>query len=485
MLKLEKMKEYYLISLFIMLLLRSINAYSLLPSKYDSIIFAVLGLLGGVFLLQELFIITKKRQLISFDSILLVFLFFLGVSILVNHDNYLESNIKLFVWTSLYLIGIYKFSERNYEKIQFIDLINKILIFSFFIMSVVSFLMYLLKFSYIYVYGSGPREHIRIGFLESRLFGVFGDPNYGATMALIVLILSFFYLIIDQTKKSLPIRVFFVFNIIIQFFIIILSGSRSALSISFVVVAWITFTYSFLLISKKHIRNIVFKIILSLTISLLMIAFYYGLQAGTKDFLKVLPEHINYELKVTNDSNSTKEKKNLKFNRESNKQSEISLTRKDVAENEDISNMRFSIWKSAIEIFKSTPWIGTSPRNIIVYANKNIPTTFIAQKAIVVHNAYINVLVSTGILGFLPFIIFLIVNGLSVLIFFFKNKEKLPNYFNSYLSILLVLVLSGLFNNELVLVNTVGTFIFWLYLGNLNGYMKGMHLLDGKSKNES
>ncbi|MGF2941898.1 O-antigen ligase family protein [Enterococcus xiangfangensis] len=484
MFKIEKFKEYYLISLLVMLLFRSINAYSLLPSKYDSSIFAVLGIIGGLLIIHELLYIIKNRQLINFENILFIFLFFLGISILVNYPQSFVSNIRLMVWTALYLVGIYRFSERNHKKIHLINTVNKILIYSFFLISLVSFGMYLLKFSYVYVYGPGPRDHIRIGFLESRLFGAFGDPNYGATMSLIVLVLTIFYLISRWEIENTLYKIFLFFNVILQFFVILLTGSRSALLISFIVVMFTVFVYSLNFFdTRKVVPNIISRVILSVAISLITLGLYFGLQAGTKKVLQILPQHISYELKIDNNKS---EKRNLIVKRqfdEQDKKSGISLTRKDVSENSDVSNMRFSIWKSAIEIFKTTPLVGTSPRNLITYAHENLPNTFIAQRSIVVHNAYINVLVSTGILGFLPFTIFLILNGVKIIVFFFRNKNNLPAYFFVYLTILIVLVLSGLFNNEIVLVNTVGTFIFWLYLGNINGYMKG-RILDDKSKNE-
>ena len=89
------------------------------------------------------------------------------------------------------------------------------------------------------------------------------------------------------------------------------------------------------------------------------------------------------------------------------------------------------------------------------------------------HNTFINVLVSTGCFGFLAFIIFLVLRGTTAVIFYFKNIKTLPYSYYVYLSSTVALVLSGLFVNELVLVNTIGTFIFWLYLGKINGYMKG------------
>ena len=45
--------------------------------------------------------------------------------------------------------------------------------------------------------------------------------------------------------------------------------------------------------------------------------------------------------------------------------------------------MRFSIWKSSVEIFKTSPIYGTSPRNLLSYAHDKLPNTFISQKSIV------------------------------------------------------------------------------------------------------
>ncbi|MGC3666861.1 O-antigen ligase domain-containing protein, partial [Enterococcus faecalis] len=72
--------------------------------------------------------------------------------------------------------------------------------------------------SYVYVYGPGPRVHLRIGFLESRLFGVFGDRNYGATTALVTIILCLYYLFKYLNTKNIFIKIFLVVNIVVQFF---------------------------------------------------------------------------------------------------------------------------------------------------------------------------------------------------------------------------------------------------------------------------
>ena len=85
----------------------------------------------------------------------------------------------------------------------------------------------------------------------------------------------------------------------------------------------------------------------------------------------------------------------------------VDLTRPDVAKSTDVSNLRFTIWKSAIEIFQSSWLFGTSPKNMIAYAQDILPNTYIAQRNFSVHNAYLNTLASTGILGGITFVVFL------------------------------------------------------------------------------
>lgn len=476
--KIDKIKPIYLYILLTSLIFRSINIYSLVPSKFDSLLFSLLVIVGSIFLLLDFFNNIKLRKF-PYNLLLILFLIIFLVSSIVNREFGIFSNLKLVVWSCIYFFFSYNFGDDNFNNQHFFKRINMVLIISWFIVSLLSLVMFLLKFGYEQY--TSPRERLRVGFLESRLFGLFGDPNYGATVCLIVMILLLFYLINDWKKLALFIKIFYVANLVIQFSVLILSGSRSALLISFIVVGLFVFFSFIIFLEKFGVKRKVLRIIFSFFLTILVLAGYSLIESGTKKVLQTIPEHIGLEFSITN-----KEKTGelgIKQSTKKRNKEKISLTRKDVAHNEDISNMRFSIWKSGIEIFKATPWVGTSPRNLIAYAHKYLPNTFIAQKSIVTHNLFINVLASTGIFGFLIFVLFLVSQGISVVIFFFKNFGDLPSYFHVYLSIIIVLILSGLFNNELILVNTIGTFLFWLYLGNLNGYMKGRY--SEKSKIDS
>lgn len=466
--KLYKVKQVYLLVLLIGLILRSINVYSLLPSKYDSLLFAFLAVFGGLLLTID-FIINVKSRKRPYDILLIIFLVVLLISTIVNRHFGIVSNLKLMVWSCIYFFIVYEFGEISSQDNHFFKRINYSLIISWFFVSLLSLGMFLLQFGYEKY--TSPRDRIRVGFLESRLFGLFGDPNYGAVICLVVIILSIFYLISEWRKKGIIKKVFLISNIIIQFPTLLLSGSRSALLISFAILGVTTFIYGSLFIGQHFSKNIIVKMVCTSIFTLIVLGAYFVFQTETKGIFQKIPEHVKYEMRFENRKNELQVVK--KGNKVKQVKEEVSLVRKDVAQNTDISNMRFSIWKSAIEVFKTTSFVGTSPRNLIPYAKEKLPNTFIAEQSFVAHNTFINVLVSTGCFGFLAFIIFLVLRGTTAVIFYFKNIKTLPYSYYVYLSSTVALVLSGLFVNELVLVNTIGTFIFWLYLGKINGYMKG------------
>lgn len=452
--KFSMIKDGYFIFLLIFLMIRSVNAYSLLPAKIDSSIFSVLAIFGAMIVLQELIDKLSSKDFVNLELLLYLFLLVFFISTIVNREYGVTSNIKLLVWNSIYLIGLYPHVKNLKNKSSFINRIDFIIIISTFLTSLVSFVMFLTKYSYVHVYGPGARDHIRIGFLESRLFGVFGDPNYGATTTLVAMILCIFYLFGGFKKNKLPINIFLGVNIILNFFIIILSGSRSALLLSYVALALAIFYISIqskALNKKERLMKFFFSIFVTLAVCLS----YFFVETNTKKGLESLPNMTS-----------------SLFHGKSGKQNQVTLTRKDVNENKDISNMRFDIWKSGIEIFETTPLVGTSPRNLIAYSKDNLPNTFISERAIVVHNTFVNVLVSTGISGFTFFIIFILISGVSNLQFSFKKNSSKFKRYNVYFLIAIILLLSGFFNNEIILVNTIGTFIFWSYLGFINGIRK-------------
>lgn len=145
---------------------------------------------------------------------------------------------------------------------------------------------------------------------------------------------------------------------------------------------------------------------------------------------------------------------------------QVSMERPDVVENSDISNLRFRIWGSAIDIFKTTWLFGASPRNALKYAKDVLPNAFIAQRGYDAHNFYVATVFYTGVLGSLFLGIFLIKSAYKIVKYYLVNNFKDSNpLFNSLVISLICTAVSGMFLSEILFITTVGSFFFWTFLG--------------------
>ncbi|BBM17511.1 polymerase [Enterococcus avium] len=451
-LNLSMIKQFYFFTLLAGLLLRSINIYSLMPSKYDGMFFTFLALWGGILLGIDFFSNLKKKRF-PYDKLLILFSTVILLSSIFNRQYGIIPNIKLLIWSCIYYFLAYEFAKEHFKDNRFFKNIDFTLIITWFVLTFSSLVMFFLNFGFEKFYS--PRDRIRVGFLESRLFGLYGDPNYAATGAVIVIILSLYY--IFKIKRT-SLRVFLIANIFIQFIYIVLSGSRTG-----EVVGYILFSLSvfiFVLDNKRFENNKIAGVFLGIAVAIAGIFSLHILIDFTKDlFNNILNILSHHEMNGKIISNS---------------QSNTSLVRKDVAESDDVSNLRFSIWKSALDIFKSSWLVGTSPKNMIPYAREHLPSTFIAQNGFIVHNSYLNVLASTGILGGLTFFSFCIRSFFEVVKSINWKEAMSSSYKYIYFLVVFAYALFGCINSEFVLEHTIGSLIFWLFLGRLIGSYKNI-----------
>ncbi|WP_270346129.1 O-antigen ligase family protein [Enterococcus thailandicus] len=446
-------KELYILILYSVTLLRSIGAWSLIPSSIDSMLFNVVGLVGGLILLVEFFEIITKKKNFDYDISLVLFLTAFFISILLNHQYAFFANIKNFSWEALFLLTIFSLAKNSEVKKSFFVKFQVILVGFGFIMSFISLLMFIFNFSYITPLANKTNP-LRLGFVENRLFGAYSDPNYAAVMATIVILFSVYLFL--KVSKSMLMRSLIIINIIIQILYIGLSGSRNGL----IVLLALTSVYVFfqLFYSKdyaKHsiLKNTLYGVVAAAVVSSAM----FLLVDVSKNGISQLPE-LTQEI-------SFKQK-----NTEIKNKDEVNLSRKDVARSGDISNMRFTLWKSGFEIFKTRPFFGVAPKSIHDYAKNELPDTYLAKTNLAVHNAYLNVLVCTGIAGAITAGFFLLKNMIRILRYAFKNNIK-QTEFLYYMLAVLALALSGLFHNEIFFMTTSSPLVFWVFLGGVNNIM--------------
>lgn len=425
------------------------------PQIINSLVFAGVAFVGFSILMLDAF---HHRHTLAqhYDKWLCLFLLVCAGSSLLNAKYGITANVRNIVWLMIYFFLICRVGDNRTKDhiLKEIDLFMGVICAVWLVAVLVSFAMFLFKIGYYVILSSD--DFVRQGFIDSRLFGIFEDPNFASIISLIVIIFSVYKLC---STKSWLLRLYSGINILFQFIYLVLSGSRTAEFASIGVL----FFASFILL-RDYFQTVDlnkgFKLASSLILSLTCCGILFSSINVSKIGLSYLPGFVDGSGNGTRDQHGHIIKP-------------IITARDDVIKNADISNCRFKIWSSASELFLSAPVFGTSPRNMIPYAKDKFPHGFIAVRGYSVHNAYLELLTSTGILGAIFIAIFFIRRVLST----GRHILSGPKNKNCYLvllssSLVACVAVSSMFLSDIFFINTIGALVFWLFTGYLQFFIQ-------------
>ncbi|NTR82020.1 O-antigen ligase family protein, partial [Enterococcus faecium] len=442
----EYSKKGFILIFGIALIIRIINYYSLIPSKYDTLLFTLITVWAALITAVDIF--TKNFSLKKADYLLLAFILAILLSTFLNGPAGIVDNIKLVIWQFIYLFVVFRIGREDHFK-QIIPMFEKILLACWNLLALISLGMFALNYSYVQELDKFYNG-FRAGFVENRLYGVFSDPNFAGATSVAVIFLAVKLLMTNKNKMA---KIYSIVTILLQFAYIILSGSRTA-EIALVLCAYFAI---FFIVYNRFGKTIASKLLLAVICGIIGTGAVLGIAEAGK---YAAPKLINITARYVPRKSENPDKD----------QNSISLKRDDVVNKDDVSNNRFALWKSSFEIFQSSPLVGSSPRNLVNYAQKELPNTFIATKKQTSHNFIFYLLATTGLLGTIPLLVFLgikIWNTLRQL--FMRTIKDYDSYVLNTMAVLAILI-SAMFLTELVLVNKIGSFIFWLYLGGISAF---------------
>ncbi|WP_165003218.1 MULTISPECIES: O-antigen ligase family protein [unclassified Enterococcus] len=419
---------------------------------------------GSGIVLYEIFI-RKNFFKMSYSFLLIVAILSFMVTILLNREHFLIPSLYNLGYLLITLIVIFPtdFSQSKETKKMKMLQFNNVFIIIVFFAALISLYQFVLLIAY-HVPTGTPGLFARQGFIEHRLFGVYTSPNVGAMFGYTSIVLSLISgLIRKLTTKT---RVFYGLNFIVQVFYITLSSSRGAQAVicSFLILFVLLLSFSSFRKSIAKVTSIKTRWLLSLLL-LLLLYFSVG-NTYAKDFLATVPISIEKEVKIVepekNEENTNPPKK-------------VVLQHSD--NDSEVSAGRFAIWKAAAKAMKTAPLFGygetdfygnsdgrilnkvelsTSDQNELKRAHGNM------------HNGFLQVFVSSGIIGFIFFYIFYACNLFNLIKAFLTNKVDYV-----FLGIVLIFILS-IFVDEMVEAHVlfnkrdVISIVFWYYLGNLS-----------------
>ncbi|WP_099205207.1 O-antigen ligase family protein [Scatolibacter rhodanostii] len=434
------------------------------------------GQLLKVFLLWGLVVtaVTAFRDRTIHKSKFYLSLFvFLGASLIgvvANYSQNFSRNLIDWFYLIVFLfLFMYVSPDQSKEKIkEELSVLSSVFIFLSFLFSFLSFLIFMTNVEMTYTVDG--RDYW-IGVFENRLFGIFGNPNTGALISFLSIVASFVILTLSQKNKSLsatkeksPFEKFTIFNILLQFIVLYLSNSRS------VMVALIVFVLVFLFfygihylvhtIQKKRVKVLSMMLILLLGASTVV---------GSERIIKTGVSYLPAGLAYVQESLNLKSLTNILDPEEKKQFKPVETDREYLTE--DVSNGRFVIWTAGFKVASQNIMTGVGNANVLEEVKPHLSKQFLRatpKMASNMHNIYLQILVSGGILPLLAFIGFFLLVILTGFQFLWKKRATKQDFLlpSILFSLLASLMVENLFDSLLVgFMFLFVVFIFWTYLG--------------------
>lgn len=437
------MTRVFLLTFEVALMLRLVILYSLIDSRFDSLLFSLIVVMGAVVFLTNAVQWWTDRTLPNIW--LMVIILAMLVSTVFVPEAQFVGNLKMVAWQGIYFFVVFYIAQRQDD--QLLKWFENVMITFWTVAIVLSLFLFFIKFTY-----TAPLTKIyygmRLGIVQNRLYGIFVDPNYAANLSLIVSILLIKRWATGQRRWP---KTLYVINLLLQFFYIALSGSRSGLLDMVVVV----FVGLFLVMFGNHRQAALLKRWgMGLATGLIGAVLIVGAQTGVKKVLPhlVVPTKIAFIDQLAKDPAGPKD-------------AEVSLAREDVGQDGDSSNGRLGLWKSAWQTFETSPIYGGSPNNWIDYTRHTLPKSYIARHGQTPHNFIFLTLAATGLLGLIPLLGFLIMKAIQLIRALFKTRGMQDIGFILMALIPIDMILFASLMPDLIYENRIGGLCFWLFLG--------------------
>ena len=402
---------------------------------------------GGLVVLKKL-LFEGKNFPKKYYILIFAFLFSYVITITINIKMNFIGNTKTLIWSTILMIALFinDFDKSKEEILSDISRVCRAVVIVTLIISGISLLLFFFNINFWVNRVDGTR--IPQGYYAARLWGIYVDPNQSCNVAIISMALSGVLLI---TKKALN-KIILIINIIVQYELLVLSGSRGG-EIGFIFfLACILYLFiedkMGVKANYKFIRR-AFSIILSLILTIALISTF----KINRKYIAFIPEAIYSIESYGEENNSSSDTNKNTIN--------ITVERPDT----ETSNGRVELWTDALKLSKQIPIFGVGDRNIMLVAQEKIPGASITHQY--VHNGYLHMLLAGGIVGLIIMMILIIEIILSILKKIFTKKKVNSEYFIYGIISAMVgsMLLTTIFLTEVFYQNSFTAAILWIFMG--------------------
>ena len=434
-------------------------------ASWPSLIYNGLAI-GGALLLVWDFIARRVLFKAKYCGILILFLAVTVFSCVLNMKYGIADNVKTLVWSCIQIFLLAAVDtdlpkEKNEKRFRAVmqglsGLWN--------VGVLVSLGMFCVFHQGVY-YLEGYARVTYEGFCESRLYGVFLDPNYAAMFAFVVLLFSSAMLF---RKTAVWEKVFYGISIFINFIYIVLSGSRTVELSMYLCIVLLALWLGWNKLRGK--ARPLLRVLAALLVAVICLGTVNALFTGSKKVLSYIPAFYRENVQGGDDPATKPGDKDPTHEGGKDHLSGINMNRPDVEYTDDISNNRIAIWTDYIKALPETSFFGTSPRNVISFMKDHFSEDlFVLQKGYGPHNAYLILFVCTGYIGGLLAMAWLVLVVFEILSYLIRKRRQMDATYYQVLFYTLVMVMFAIcamsyaiifFNNMLI------TLMFWLLLGH-------------------
>lgn len=428
----------------------------------------VITALGAVLILW-MGVFYKRYRRVHNRFLLLAFVVSYCVSAAAHISYGLVENVKGLIWLLIPLIIVYAsaFDMSREEIRREMRWLSGIYILYCTVANLVSLSM--VYWGRMYEFQDKAGNFHVIGYRWNRLWGIYDDPNHGATITMIALFMLLYFLA-DIKKIWKKVLLFLVF--IINYIYIVLSDSRTG--IVGLAAGLLCGGLFWVFVNRGAAgRKALVRVAGVVGFTLVLAAGTFGVKTLYQPIDEKIVVQLNEKTKreaaeknaQKNTANSTS--KNTMGN---TIKKEPNLREQDITE--DYSNGRLSIWKDGLEIVASSPIIGVGFRNIVPYTLEHFPDNYLVNNEQEgqydsLHNLELDILVSQGIVGILIFLALFV--NICVMIVRRAGRIRVEDRKEGTLAFAAVASLGAAvtFLSFIFYVNAPQNFCFWLFLGYL------------------
>lgn len=385
----------------------------------------------------------------NYSLLMLVQGFILLLATILNSYSDLNSYVIAIMQLVIYLLIFNNPASMTKKDIveevkMIIPLVNVLVGFA----SLVSIGMFIVRFSSL-------ANGWTLGMVGSRLFGVYFNSNPAAFLVCITIVLAL--IAIRENFKGKP---WYLVNIGVQIVYILLTKCRVALIILVVIIIMVG--YYFLIRRRPYSM---FKRIMLVLGLVFIITSASLLGQGIVEFV---PQMQGIASKETSrfQTDKIKEAGHLLIS------GDIEDFYKGLTIIDEVSNGRVSLTKAALQIWQTDPLIGIGANNFKkIGIQETDVLEYWAVQVVHSHNVFLEALVTTGVIGFIIFVIFFfkcVLMSFNVL----KVSQGKEIYFIVQMFIMIVLseFIGGLSDYGVFYIYSLSATLAWCFLGYLFTY---------------